>query len=155
MGDTTSFQLTIYRAPKKRHKKILAILEAHGLGLEDYDNAGPFDTLVLGEGYCTNLGHPGEADEIATELIEAAPECSFVGWDDPVYEYLGGLVAYTKQLGEYSHSCDADGNPVLTGEEITKLLEELAAAQPTATITDAVAAIATAAGKPWFDAIKA
>jgi hypothetical protein len=154
VGDTTNFQITIYTAPKRRHKRILQILEAHDLGL-DWSESTDFTTLELGVAYTTNLGHPGEAEEIAAELIAAAPECAFLAWDDPVYEYLGGLVAYTKKLGEYGHSCDADGTPVLTAEEITKLLVELAAEQPKATITDAIAAIAKAAGEPWFKALPA
>jgi hypothetical protein len=75
MGDTTNFLVIIEKAPKRRHRKILAILEAHCDGL-DWAEGVSFDTLELGAAYTTNLGHPGEADELAAELIAAAPEAS-------------------------------------------------------------------------------
>jgi hypothetical protein len=60
----------------------------------------------------------------------------------------------TKRLGEYAHACDADGAPQLTAEEVLQLLDDLAAANPNATIADVKAAVDEAMGKPWFDALR-
>jgi hypothetical protein len=155
MGDTTTLQLTIYKAPKRRHKKILEIINAHDLEL-DWSTRGPHDELTIGESaYTSNLAHPGEADEISTELIDVAPDCGFIVWDDPAYEFLGGLCMYTPELGEFGAQCDADGNPQLTGEMVIKLIDELAAARPETTIADVKAAVDKATGKPWFEAMRA
>ena len=59
--------------------------------------------------------------EVASRIIDRFPEVSFECWNDPAYDYLGGLVMYTPELGRWEGECDSDGNAVLTASQIKGL----------------------------------
>lgn len=60
-----------------------------------------------------------DSDAVADRLI--ALGVSFVAWEDPKYEWLGSLVAFTPSLGRFDAACDSDGNVVLRAEEVREL----------------------------------
>lgn len=119
MSDRGHRTLHIYdvKAIQSERDAVEAILAKEGLSREDDVED---DTL-------TGLWSDDEArldahDEIAGALIAAMPGIAFAIWNDPKYEYLGGISLYTPELGVYSADCDADGNVVKTAHEIVTFL---------------------------------
>ena len=100
--------------------------------------------ITLTERYADSEMSCGSADEHADNLIAAAPGCSFVLWEDPKYEWLGSVEAYTPELGRFTAECDANGTPVLTPEAIKAMIDKAAD-------LDALReAMARATGAAWF-----
>jgi Protein of unknown function (DUF3145) len=155
MSDTTNLQLTVHAAPPEQHQAVLKAINAYGLG-QDWASVAPadgFTELELGVQYTDGLGVVGHASQLAAELIDAAPGASFIVWEDPAYEWLGTVCAYTPELGAYEAESDANGVPQLSGAAILTLLDAVERATPQATVADVRAAIDRATGKPWFDAL--
>jgi Protein of unknown function (DUF3145) len=155
MPDTTNLQLTVEAAPPEQHQTILKVINAYGLG-QDWDSFAPaegFAELELGVQYTDSQGVVGDASRIADELIAKAPGASFCVWEDPAYEWLGTVCVYTPQLGPFEAPCDADGDPMLSGDTILAVLDLVEQADPHATIADVRAAVDQATGKPWFAAL--
>jgi len=106
----------------------------------------PVGIVNLDRGYSNWDISLGSADHYASWLVDAAPGCSFVIWEDPKYEYLGSLFAYTPELGMFSAECDADGTPVTDGSAILQWVEEAEKAGE-----DVATRIRREMGVPWFD----
>lgn len=125
------------------------------------------ELVNIGEEYLNPDISCGSADEYGTWLIDAAPGCSFILWEDPAYQWLGSLWAYAPDLGSFTAECDADGTVTLSPDEIRGVIRKSrdavqAALDPFMSLDGdqerADAAIATvlgeidrACGKPWFD----
>jgi hypothetical protein len=156
MPDTTNLQLTVRAAPPEQHQAILKVINAYGLG-QDWDSAPDegYAELELGVQYTDSQGVVGHADQIAAELIAAAPGASFIVWEDPAYEWLGVVSVYTPELGLFEADCDADGIPQFSSQAILAFLDRVEQTTPQATVADVRAAIERATGKPWFDALQA
>jgi Protein of unknown function (DUF3145) len=157
MPDTTNLQLTVHAAPPEQHQAILKVINAYGLG-QDWGSFAPdegYTELELGVQYTDGQGVVGHASQIAAELIAAAPDATFIVWEDPAYEWLGAVSVYTPELGLFEADCDADGDPQLSGQAILAFLDRVERATPQPTIADVRAAIERATGKPWFDALQA
>jgi len=144
MSDRTNLQCYIYACPDDQKQAAADALSEMQLNWGCAD-ATPRE-LVLNQPYTEDQARCGSAEELAAELREAAPGASFVLWEDPAYEWLGSLQAYTPELGEFAGECDADGQvvAVLAGilAEIDKVAGDAAAIR---------AALHRAMGGPWFD----
>lgn len=123
MGDYTPMQVIIYDCPPHRVNAVLDILDDHGLD-ENWSSRGYAENkrLSLGTTYGESEARGDESEEVAARLIEAAPEATFVAWTDPKYEWLGSLVAYAPDLGEFASDCDAEGQPQFTAQGMARLL---------------------------------
>lgn len=151
MPDSRLLQCYVYACPRGQRNAAAAVLADHDLDL-DWDYPRPAAGLSLTRAYTGNAA-VGTAGTIAAELREAAPGCSFVVWEDPKYQWLGSLEAYTPALGRFSADCDSDGVVLCTLTEATRLIENAAAGQPGGAgswAEQAVAAFETAMGGPWF-----
>jgi len=137
MGDTTNVQVYIYACPDDQRAAMLEILEYHRLSPDWYGPTG--DTLELGQAYGSNYAAGDESEEIAAEIIEAAPGAVFQAWTDPAYEWLGSGVMYTPELGRFGYESDSNGEPQF-GQ---------------AAVLDAIASgdVEKAIGVPWRDAM--
>ena len=145
MSDRTAFACYIYACPEDQQAGALSVLtEGYGLDLNWGMSEG--EGLSLTEAYTAEEISCGSADFIAKELIEAAPGCSFVLWEDPKYEWLGSLNAYTPELGHFTAECDANGRPVYTAAEITSMI----AAAGDVDRAGLIAHIERATGGAWF-----
>lgn len=153
MGDTTTFQAYVYHCPADQVDAALAELEAYDLQVNWGSRKTP-GRLELAEPYTSHDIGVGAASDIASALIEEAPGCCFVLWEDPKYEWLGSLYAYTPELGLFSAACDAGGQPVLTRSEIAQLIadasEGLSARQGGTMLRQITEALGAATGEPWF-----
>jgi len=141
MGDRTCHQVYVYDCPKDQVRAVQEALEDYGW--EESPKGGRISAI---ERYFADELSCGTSGDIATALREAAPGASFVVWEDPKYEWLGEMHAYTPALGEYGAQCDSYGRPVFGWDEITPVLDEAAQAGE-----DARAALAKAMGRPWLD----
>ena len=152
MGDRTYFQVHVYDCPEDQR-------EAARLVIADYVTAAAEDhVLDLTEGYTEEEISCGSADELAPRLEEAAPQCSFVLWEDPKYEWLGSIRAYTPALGSFAADCDASGQPVFTLSEVLAMLQsDQVTAYNDPDDSDGMlfkgfpAALARAFGDPWLE----
>jgi hypothetical protein len=146
MGDRTSMQVYVYDCPEDQRAGVLAILT------EDYQLDGEWGAagrevfLRLDIPYTADEISVGSADQIAAELIEAAPGCSFALWEDPKYQWLGSVNVYTPALGLFSAECDANGQPVYTAREITDMITKAGDVDQAGLI----AAIQRTTGGAWF-----
>jgi hypothetical protein len=89
VSDRTSAQLKVYSCPTKKRlvAQIVGEYLGHGGGYEGPDASEP-NEIDTGEQYTDHEARLGTLAEIADRLIDAAPRCSFIGWEDPKYEYL-------------------------------------------------------------------
>jgi hypothetical protein len=129
MADRTCLSVIIYDCPTHRVNAVLDVLEQHGVDPEwGMGTAGvsgsSLDRLQLCTVYGEHEAIGDESEDVARELQQVAPEVSFLTWTDPKYEWLGSLVAYAPDLGEFTADCDADGRPQFDPTHIQFLLEE-------------------------------
>jgi hypothetical protein len=151
MGDRTYFQVHIYDCPEDQR-------EAARRVIADYVTAADEDDVLhLTEGYTEDEVSCGSADELAPRLEQAAPGCSFVLWEDPKYEWLGSIRAYTPALGSFAADCDASGQPVFTLSEVLAVLKSdqvTACNDPDDSdgtlLKEVPAALARVFGDPWL-----
>jgi hypothetical protein len=111
----------------------------------DYENMS-----ATGEEWVNGDAPVDSAGTLAEALRDAAPGASWVLWED-----AGMLYARTPELGDFSASCTAGGDVVLTHHEMTEVIGK-AAAEPEASSALAMAAVIAravdwAAGVPWME----
>jgi len=142
MGDRTAYQLTIYDlGDPESEGAVIDVLNEYGLSREWGMGGGNITMLDFAEQYVDDSARLGIAADLASKLIDAAGNLiTFIGWEDPVYEWLGSLTIHTADLGLYTHDCNADGMAVFTAEEVRRALVD----------PDGVANLV---GEPWLDAI--
>jgi len=141
MGDRTALTAVIHDCPPVERVRVLEILAQWFDGSDYGEGAG--ETLELENTYMDPEASCGSADELAGQL-EDVPGISFTVWEDPAYEWLGSVRAYTPDLGSYAAECTADGTPVLEYGQIAAVI----AAVPEG--GDIAAAVALAYGQPWL-----
>jgi len=122
MADRTQLQLFIHDCPDDQAPALFDVLADWGLRV-DWDGrlAAPGE-LHIGTPYTERLAALDAADELAAELIDAAPGVKFTLWTDPAYEWLGTLVRYTPELGRHDAECDAEGQGVYFEAQILAAL---------------------------------
>jgi len=141
MGDRTCHQVYVYDCPKDQVRAVQEVLEGY------FWEQGPRGGRISAcEPYLASEITCGTSDEIAAKLMKAAPGASFVLWEDPKYEWLGSVSAYTPELGVFSAECDANGQPVIHYQTAAQVITEAAGAG-----ADVLAAFARAMGRPWLD----
>lgn len=122
MSDRSAFTLVVYDCPPEQREAVLGIINEHGL-TEDYFGDKDVDELDLGATY----GY-GEMDltayqDVAEEIIEAAPGATFQCWNDPKYEYGGATTIYAPDLGRFTGDCDSDGDPYITASRFREVMK--------------------------------
>jgi hypothetical protein len=139
-------QAYIYSCPGDQHQAALDVLDGHGLRLE-YANE-PEGQLGPDTRYMDQEVPVGTSNDLTKALIEKAPGASFVVWEDPSTEGLGGLHAYTPALGhfggEYGADCTRDGQVVFAD-----IMAAIASEDARANGIDQ--APGQAMGRPWLD----
>lgn len=143
MGDRTSFQVVIYDCPPEQASAVLDIINNYGLGVDWGNGETQTDVLFLGQLYTEHEMSCGTSDEMANLLQDEAPGASWELWEDPKYEWLGGLYRYTPSLGKFFADCDAAGSPQFTEEQVWRWR---------AADEDE---LAIHIGRPWADALAA
>jgi len=109
MSDRTSLQVFVYACPESEREAMLAVIDQHG-GWDEGDSA---------EGRWTDYeACCGSADTIARALSHDAPGASFLLWEDPAYQWLGSLEAYTPELGSFSGECTSEGTVVARYQDV-------------------------------------
>jgi len=111
MSDRSYFQLRLLATDKPA--EVLAYLDGEGLDFDDV----PSVSNLLGNWEAEEMT-VGYYDECASVLIKLDPNIVFYCWSDPAYEWLGGLVMYTPELGRFDADCDSTGNAVFRAEQI-------------------------------------
>lgn len=122
MGDRTALQVIIYDCPTHRVGAVLDILENHGLD-DSWGMSRIGNRLTLCTTYGDTESYGDESERVAAELEQQAPEVTFLTWTDPKYEWLGSLVAYAPDLGQFAADCDAEGQPQFGSLEMQRLLQ--------------------------------
>jgi hypothetical protein len=112
--------LIVYGCPDDQRQAVLDVIQSERLS---EDSQPTVDELVLGERYGIDETQLDRYAEIAGILMTRAPGATFVIWNDPKYEWLGGLMAYAPDLGAWSHDCDAEGTPVFSYQEVVDILK--------------------------------
>ena len=79
--------------------------------------------MAVGEQYAVEEISLGSLVELAGSLIELAPRCSFIGWQDPYAQYLGDLVAYCPGWGRFDAECTGSGEVVLGHRQVSAITE--------------------------------
>jgi len=118
MSDRTALQVIVLSCPLERVRAVLAVLTERSLG----EFFGDEDAVVLGEQYLAPEESFGSAEELAAELVAAAPEVAFLAWEDPRYKWLGTVFAYVPGVGQFTGPCDAQGTPLWTTDQVLGLL---------------------------------
>ena len=134
MSDRTNFQVYVYECPEDQHDAAVdAIREVAGEweeGSADDLAAG----LIMYDARC------GIAGEMAAALAEAVPGASFYLWEDPAYEWLGDVYAYTPALGMFTAECDSNGEPMFRLSDVLATI---------GTANGDAEAVKRAMGGPW------
>jgi Protein of unknown function (DUF3145) len=117
MSDRTNFQVYVYECPEDQR-------EAAAAAITDIYDPDEGSTDDLAEGITVYEARVGTADEVAAKLREAAPGASFYLWEDPCYEWLGDMYAYTPELGIFTAACDSYGEPVFKLSEVVVVVRE-------------------------------
>lgn len=144
MGDRTNLQVFIYKCPEDQCEAAATLLGDMDIDWGSVPHVP--GTLTLSHPYTRYETSCGTADSLAAELREAAPGASFVLWEDPAYEWLGSIQAYTPELGAFGAECTEGGEVVFTFAQVADVI----AASPTA--RSAVRAqLRKAMGGPWLD----
>lgn len=139
MGDRTTFQVHIYACPEDQREEAFSALGRY-IGEPDDGDPDGFNMLICYD------ARVGTGSELADELVKVAPGVSFVMWEDPACLWLGDLYAYTPGLGMFTCACDANGTPVMTAPEVTKIIKDTGGDAEQIT-----AAVYKAMGDPWLE----
>ena len=139
MSDRTSFQVHVYACPEDQREAALGAL-TEAMGEPDEGEPGELEMMT-----CYEIS-VGTGADLSAELVKVAPGASFLMWEDPAYQWLGDLYAYTPELGMFTCACDADGTPVMNASQVTRVIE--ATGGNAEQITEA---IYKAMGDPWLD----
>jgi len=156
VSDRTSFHCYVYRCPGKRAARRVAELLS---GFELDQTSQPRPELDLSLPYTEPEVSLGYGEELAADIIAAAPKACFVMWEDPAYEWLGVLYAYHPRLGLFQGDCDNSGEVVLSRPVIARVILDVIKGVPArqggTMLRQIRAAIDAAAGGPWIDDWKA
>jgi hypothetical protein len=117
--DRGYLHLDLYRCPGNR-REAARVLAGYELTAE-----GGRRGITTTEAYTNEEIAPGAATEIGGRLIEAAPRCSFVMWEEPEFGGLGDLVAYTPRLGRFDGECTEGGCVMLDWDRVHSILAGL------------------------------
>jgi hypothetical protein len=122
MGDYTQLQIFIHDCPDDQVLALVDVLINYQMQVE-WDGPEPErGELHIGTAY-TNRSTAGDASQdLAGEIIEAAPGATFTTWTDPAYEWLGVLARYVPALGEHNAECNGEGQAVFSEPEIIEAL---------------------------------
>lgn len=123
MADRTQLQLFIHDCPDDQAPALVDVLIDWELRVDWEGPIAQRGELVIGvQPYTERRTALDAADELAAELIDAAPGVKFTLWTDPVKEFLGTLVRYTPELGRHDAECDAEGQGVYFEAQILAAL---------------------------------
>ena len=138
MGDSTFGQLHVYDVPLDQVAAFYDVLVDEGLQAR------------VGRRAHVRLGAPGYQhrcsvgwmfdDAVPDALVAAAPDATWLGWEDPAAGHLGTLRMHAPGLGMFLADCDGEGVPVFSTETVRAV-----AADP--------AAVDRSVGTPWFTRI--
>jgi hypothetical protein len=138
MGDSTYGQLYVYDLPEHQARAFYDVLVDDGLTPADLRCAQ------------VRLGDPGYQhgcsvgwmfdDAVPDALVAAAPDATWLGWEDPAAGHLGTLRMHAPGLGMFVADCDSEGMPVFSTDNMRAV-----AADP-ATVDRLV-------GTPWLTRI--
>jgi hypothetical protein len=125
MSDRTYAQVDVLACPEDQRAALVAVLDGtteipadfYPLTLGSANEAPEDDTAPIGRYGWDELAL-GSISDIASALIEAAPGATFHAWEDPKYEYPGGVVMYAPDLGRFDADCDANGQPYVTAWQV-------------------------------------
>lgn len=150
MSDMTYLRCWLYACPDDQEEAAAGVLAGQWF-LEFDDETVASREHVTGRYFAEEM-KIGLGKEIAEELREAAPGASFFLWENPAYEQLGWLEAYTSTLGRFSGRCDLPGRGVLGYDEMAEVIRQVPAGSRAT--TDAfrgavLAALDVATGGPW------
>lgn len=138
MGDRTNASITIYSCPLEQVHTVLGIID-NEFGENDYgDYNGRQGVLDLGGTVGAWEVSCGTTNSVAV-LMKEAPGAAYLTNEDPYADWLGGLYAYTPELGIYSAECDANGIPQFTATNVRAIIQMTPEEQ------------AIALGEPWLD----
>lgn len=120
---TTQLQLFIYDCPQDQARAAWQVIDEAEL-TEDWD--GPYAhegrLIVGGAPYTDRAAASGEAsNDLADELVKAAPGISFLVWTDATVDWLGALVRYTPELGIYKADCITEGDVRFGASEMVRM----------------------------------
>jgi hypothetical protein len=113
MSDRSYLSVWLYRVTPEKEAAVRAIIDEYG--------ASPDDSVAPPYFFTAEEARIDTYDEIVTACIAADPGIAILATNDPYPPYLGGLSAYTEELGRYDHDCDGEGNPVFTAKEVLAL----------------------------------
>lgn len=148
MTDRALLQLTIHRCPVENAVAVLDVITEYGVHLE-FADLQPDDALHSGIPYVNFDADIGDADRLATALIQAAPECSFTAWQDPEDEWDGHVVMYHSALGRFDGACNARGEPYVTIEAVWAVAGQCGVDRGAATTAAFADALSRRLGQPW------
>ncbi|MDT7785577.1 MAG: hypothetical protein QOF58_3996 [Pseudonocardiales bacterium] len=141
MGNFTAGSATIHACPPYRVRTVMTILDRYGL--VDVDEQPDRMTLQLGETYSNyETFGVGDATELATLLMESAPDVAFSTDEEPFGE-PGTTCSYVPGLNLFTADCGNSGEPMFEQSDILQWLDE------PADVRDAKL------GVPWRTAIAA
>ena len=122
MGDYSYLTLIVYALPLGTPEVdiLVAINEDWGLTCEETDDP---NSAVIGR-WTAEEASLDAYESIGKRLRKIEPNLTFEIWNDPKYEYLGGLFMNAPELGSWTGQCDSDGSPVFTAHEVEKILRE-------------------------------
>lgn len=139
MVDRTFLKCHIYDCPEDQREAARAALEEWGpWGEYEGDPESPVD------GWTTATDIPCDTvPDIATALRAAAPDASWVTWEEPSIAGAGRAIAFTPALGMYDGECDRSGQIVIGSSDFEALRAQYADEEVLITAIDA------ALGGPW------
>lgn len=120
---STQLQLFIYDCPPDQAWAAWQVIDRYELD-EDWDGPAPKDgqLIVGGAPYTHRAAASGEtSNELADELVEAAPGISFLVWTDATVDWLGALVRYTPGLGMFKADCTTEGDVRFGASEVVRM----------------------------------
>lgn len=129
MADRSAFQVYVLECPPERVRVVLELLTEYGGGPAPHTAGLPqgFDPesmLLLGAEYLSIEEPLGAADLFAETMAAAAPDVTYVAWQDPKYEHLGELHAHVPGVGTIRGDCDPSGNLMWNAPTLLELLGE-------------------------------
>ena len=128
MSDHTEFSGFIYSVPDENKADLALILTEWGFG-QDWSaryrdwQVADVDRLVDEKvNFTCDQFRCGDTEELAGILKDL--RCVFEIHEDPKYEWLGTLCMYHPDLGMLASQCDADGSPLVSVNQVLKLIKD-------------------------------
>lgn len=128
MSDHTGFSGFIHSVPDENKADLALILTEWGFG-QDWSTryrvwqVADVDRMLDNEvSFTDDQFRCGGTEELAEILKDLG--CVFDIHEDPKYEWLGTLCMYHPDLGMLTSQCDADGSPLVSVDQVLKLLKD-------------------------------